>query len=90
MQSLLTGNTVSAHHHGFGSGIPKEHEIYAGAVGNDTLCISAGTINKYLGKQFYDYFAYLEATDLMQYRRSCDAIKFYYTAMQRYIKSTIQ
>ena len=84
---LHIGFRVHAHIYNLSMGTPSIliNEDARGSGVNDALGIRNVSINKYLDKQLYDYFDYLEATDLYQYERACDAIKFYYAAMQKYI-----
>ena len=88
---LHIGFRVHAHIYNLSMGTPSIllNEDARGNGVNDALGLRNVSIDKYLDKQLYDYFAYLEATDLMQYTRSCGAIRFYYTAMQKYINSII-
>ena len=84
---LHIGFRVHAHIYNLSMGTPSIliNEDARGNGANDALGLRNVSIDKYLDKQLYDYFDYLEATELQQYKQSCEAIKFYYTAMQRYI-----
>lgn len=84
---LHIGFRVHAHIYNLSMGTPSIliNEDARGNGVNDALGLRNVSIDKYLDKQLYDYFDYLASTDLQQYRQSCEGIKFYYTAMQRYI-----
>lgn len=85
---LHIGFRVHAHIYNLSMGTPSIliNEDARGNGVNDALGIRNVSADHYLDKQLYDYFDFLEATDLHQYVRSCDSIKFYYTAMQKYIR----
>lgn len=88
---LHIGFRVHAHIYNLSMGTPSIliNEDARGNGVNDALGLRNVSVDKYLDKQLYDYFAYLETTDLMQYKHSCNAIRFYYTAMQKYIEELI-
>ena len=85
---LHIGFRVHAHIYNLSMGTPSIliNEDARGNGVNDALGIRNISIDKYLDKQLFDYFHFLEATNLQQYARSCDTIRFYYAAMQKYIK----
>ena len=85
---LHIGFRVHAHIYNLSMGTPSIliNEDARGNGVNDALGLRNVSIDKYLDKQLCNYFEYLAATDLQQYRQSCEAIKFYYTAMQKYIE----
>lgn len=85
---LHVGFRVHAHIYNLSMGTPSIliNEDARGNGVNDALGIRNVSIDKYLDKQLMDYFHYLEETNLYQYIRSCEAIRFYYVAMQKYIK----
>ncbi len=89
--NLHIGFRVHAHIYNVSMGNPSIllNEDARGSGVNDALGIRNVSVDKYLDKQLYSYFSYLEETDLMQYTRACENIKFYYGVMQRFISELV-
>lgn len=91
---LHIGFRVHAHIYNLSIGNPSiliSEDIRGDGV-NDALGIQNIYPGKHLKRQLYDYFTYLNATEMRQYAQACHSIEFYYSAMENFIHriSTIQ
>lgn len=88
---LHIGFRVHAHIYNISMGNPSIliNEDARGAGVNDALGIRNIDIGKYLKKQLYDYFDFLNDTNMWQYILACENLKFYYAAMKKFINDVI-
>lgn len=88
---LHIGFRVHAHIYNLSMGNPSIliNEDARGAGVNDALGIRNIDIDKYLKKQLYDYFDFLNDTNMWQYILVCENLKFYYAAMKKFINDVI-
>lgn len=82
------GFRVHAHIYNLSMGSPSIliNEDARGVGVNDALGLRDIFPGKYLREQLADYLDYLDVTDMRQYALACEAITYYYSLMQEYIK----